>query len=302
MSQVAGFNWENMRVFLAVARAGSARQAAEGLGVHYTSITRRVAAFEKQMGAHLFDKGVNGYSLTEHGLSVLRHAETMENEAFAIERRLTGADERISGELRVTMSTTIAAYLLVDGLRDFRSAHPGIKLSIDTGYRFADFNRREADVTIRVSDDPGDQLVGRKFGTYHQSVYATRSYLEQHSPQEADSGCCWLDWTNEETFHKQREKSEFPNVRDYMQIEDEVLLLEAAKAGMGIATLPCFYADSTPELVRVSLRPPEPVLGVWLLTHPDLNKNAKVRCFIDFFAAVLSDRSDLLAGMEAPSG
>lgn len=296
MGTVSGFDWENMRIFLAVARSGSARGAAEGLGLHYTSITRRIAAFERQVGARLFDKSLNGYALTGHGQAVLKNAEVMENEAFAAERHLTGADEHITGELRVTMSTTIAAYLLVDGLRDFRQTYQDITLIVDTGYRFADFSRREADVTVRVSNDPGDQMVGRKFGTFHQSVYATPAYINRHPPSEEGSGCVWLNWKSREAFDKDRKKSAFPIVENYMQIEDEILLLEAAKAGMGIATLPCFYADKDPELVRISPHPPEPVLGVWLLTHPDLAKNARVRHFVDFFTVILKQKSNQLKG------
>lgn len=296
MKQIAGFDWENMRLFLAVARAGSARAAADDLQMHYTSISRRITAFEKRMGARLFDKSVNGFALTEHGQLILRHGEAMENEAFSIERLLTGADDRIGGDLRVTMSSTIAAFLLTDGLRDFCDAYPDINLSIDTGYKFANFNRREADVTIRVSDNPGDLLVGRKLGTYHQSIYARPDYLKDHSPNKKNSGCRWLDWVSDEAFAKRLGKSEFPFVQHYLQIEDELLLLEAAKSGMGIATLPCFYGDATPELIRISSLPPTPVLGLWLLTHPDLRKNAKVQCFISFFTAVLINKRDMLDG------
>lgn len=93
-----------------------------------------------------------------------------------------------------------------------------------------------------------------------------------------------------------RSEERVPLIDRYLQIDDEVLLLEVAKAGMGLATLPCFYADPAPELVRVSSRDREPVLGIWLLTHPDLTRNARVRCFIDFFAEVLKGKQDRLSG------
>jgi DNA-binding transcriptional LysR family regulator len=297
MAAPSTLDWENLRTFLAVARAGSARAAAETLGVHYTSVTRRMAAFETSVGARLFDKSVHGYALTEHGQDILRDAEAMENAAFSVERKLTGADAQITGPLTVTMSTTIASFLLVDDLRDFRVAYPGINLSIDTGYRFADFGRREADVSVRVSNDPGDTLVGRRFGTFHQSVYARPDYIADNPPDKEGSGCCWLDWMHREAFEKKRAASEFPLVQDYTQIEDEVLLLGAAKSGWGMATLPCFYGDKQRDLVRVSKQPPEPVLGVWLLTHPDLLQSAKVRCFMDFFGKALSAKASELTGL-----
>jgi DNA-binding transcriptional LysR family regulator len=100
-----------------------------------------------------------------------------------------------------------------------------------------------------------------------------------------------------EAFEKKRAASEFPLVQDYTQIEDEVLLLGAAKSGWGMATLPCFYGDKQRDLVRVSKQPPEPVLGVWLLTHPDLLQSAKVRCFMDFFGKALSAKASELTGL-----
>ena len=297
MTTPSTLDWENLRTFLAVARAGSARAAAETLGVHYTSVTRRMAAFESSVGARLFDKSVHGYALTEHGQDILRDAEAMENAAFSVERKLTGADDQITGTLTVTMSTTIASFLLIDDLRDFRAAYPGINLSIDTGYRFADFGRREADVSVRVSNDPGDTLVGRRFGTFHQSIYARPDYIADYPPDKEGSGCCWLDWMHRDAFEKKRAASEFPKVQNYTQIEDEVLLLEAAKSGWGMASLPCFYGDKQSDLVRVSQQPPEPVLGVWLLTHPDLLQSAKVRCFMDFFGKALSAKASELTGI-----
>jgi len=296
MGQISGFNWENMRIVLAVARAGSARQAAAGLGMHSTSITRKIAAFEQHLGTRVFHKSVNGYSLTQSGQSILRHAEIMESEAFAIERQLTGAEERIAGQLRVTMSTTIAAYLLVDTLRDFTRMYPDIELMIDTGYNFADFNRREADVAIRVSNDPGDHLVGRKFGPYYQSIYATSDYIRAHPPGEKNSGCRRLGWQSRQSFQRRRARMEFPHIKNYLQIKDELLLIEAVKAGTGIATIPCFQADMMPELVRVSQRPPIPVFDVWLLTHEDSTRSGKVRCFVEFFTAALLAKADLLSG------
>lgn len=289
-------DWADLQVVLAVARSGSARKAAEVIGVHYTSITRRLAAFEGRIGGRVFDKGPAGYILTTLGTSLLHHVEAMEAEALAVGRRLSGADENIEGPLRLTTTTTIAAYLLIEELREFRRQYPGIDLRVQTGYGFADLTRGEAEVSVRASNEPGDRLVGRRFGDYHQSIYATPDYLSAYPPERDGSGCLWMDWIPEDAFRRRVRKSEFPLVDRYLQIDDEVLLLEASKAGIGMATLPCFYADKAPELVRVSRREPEPVLGIWLLTHPDLTRNARVRCFIDFFADVLKGKQDQLSG------
>lgn len=245
----------------------------------------------------MFDKGPGGFLLTQLGRSVVPHAEAMETAALAAEREISGADERIFGDLTLATTTSLAAYLLADDLKQFRALHPGISLHIKTGYGFADLSRGEADVTIRASDNPGDQLVGRRLATYHQSVYGTADYLSRHPPGAEGSGCLWMDWRGEESFRKRQKRSEFPFVEHYMQVDDEILLLELVRAGMGIGTIPCFYGDRTAGLVRAGSAPPEPVRGVWLLAHPDLVKNARVRAFIDFFSGVLASKEALLAGV-----
>lgn len=289
-------DWTNLCTFLATGRHGSTRAAAEELGIHYSSVARQIAALEAQLGTRLFDRSVTGYLLTDPGTRLVRRVEAMETEALAISREITGADTQISGELRVSMSSTIAAYLLVDDLRDFCAAYPSISLRIDTGHGFADVTRRDADVVVRVSDAPGDLLVGRRIGTFHESVYATKAYLGTHSPDNETNDCIWLSWLPNEVFRKRRAFWDLPYVEKHMQIEDEVLLLEAVKSGWGIGTLPCFYGDTSDKLVRIRPERTRPVMGIWLLTHPDIKMNARVRAFTDFFAKALARNSDLLEG------
>jgi DNA-binding transcriptional LysR family regulator len=296
IAKLDNLDWEDLHVFLAVARNGSARKAGAALNCHYTSVTRRISALEKRLDVRLFDKSPKGYVLTDLGHEIVDHADNMESEALAISRRLYGADTRLSGELRVAMTTTIASYLLVDTLRDFADAHPGIDLNVVTDSSFVDLSRGEAHVTVRVSDNPGDYLVGRRYGTYYEAVYATPDYLKEHPIACADTDARWLHWLKGDDFDAYIAKSEFPYVRKKQTINDEVLLLNATSAGTGIATLPCFYGDTDPNLVRVGASPPEKCLGIWLLAHPDLVRNQRVRTFLDFVGMALEGKKRLLEG------
>jgi len=290
-------DWESLRIFLEVARSGSARGAADALGIHYTSISRRVDALERQAGGRLFDRSQKGFALTALGQSIQRHAEQMESAAHALVRQISGADTRLTGSLTLATTTTLAAYLLADDLAAFCQEHPGLSLQIRTGYQFADLIRGEADVIIRASNSPGDQLVGKRLATYHEHVYGTPAYLERHSPWQREPDCVWIDWRTEEAARKRHKVGTFQNVDRFMQVGDEVLLLELVRNGLGIGTVPCFYGDSTPGLVRVGDAAPWPMLGVWLLTHPDLVNNARVRAFVDFFTEALARKAPRLAGI-----
>lgn len=296
MENLIALDWEDLHVFLAVARSGSARKAGVALNCHYTSVTRRISALEKRLDVRLFDKSPKGYVLTDLAHEIVDHADNMESEALAISRRLYGADTRLTGELRVAMTTTIASYLLVDTLRDFADAHPGIDLNVVTDSSFADLSRGEAHVTVRVSDNPGDHLVGRQIGTYFEATYATPEYIKNHDLNNPDTEARWLHWLGGKDFEVYIAKSEFPNIKKKQSISDEILLLNSARSGAGIATLPCFYGDTDPSLVRVSRSPPAKCLGIWLLAHPDLVKNQRVRVFLDFVGKALVEKKGLLEG------
>lgn len=300
MTETLRLDWEDLHIFLAVARYGSARRASEELGCHYTSVIRRISNLESKLEARLFDKSPKGYELTELGRDIVNHADNMESEALAISRKLQGADTHLKGELRIAMTTTIASYLLVDDLKNFSQAYPDVQLELITNTTFADLTRGEAHVTVRVSNNPGDQLKGRRYGSYYEAVYARPEYLEAHRPDEQNTSAKWLHWLKGDTFKKYIAHSDFPNIQNMQTIADEVVLLNAARTGMGIATLPCFYADPDPCLVRVGVSPPVPCLGIWLLAHPDLTQNARVRAFMDFIGKALEGKKALLEG-EVPS-
>lgn len=296
MAKSTQMDWEDLRVFLAVARTGSARKASDSLSMHYTSVIRRISGLETAMAAQLFDKSPKGYALTELGHSILDYAENMEGDALAITRKLHGADSALSGVLRVAMTTTVASYLLMDDLRAFSEAYPDVELDLRTNTSFADLSRGEAHVTVRVSDNPGDHLVGRRYATYYEAVYASPEYLKHNPLDTQDTQARWLHWLKGKPFENYIAKSEFPHITRTQSISDEVVLLNAARAGMGIATMPCFYGDADPALERVGTHPPQPCLGIWLLTHPDLTKNARVRTFTEFIGKALEHKRLLLAG------
>jgi len=290
-------DWENLRVFLAVAKTGSARQAASTLNLHYTSVIRRLEAFEKQIGTQLFHKSAKGFEISEVGKTILKRAENMEDEAYAIERLLAGTKDEIAGVLKVTMATTIASYLLIEEITQFQENYPNINLQLHAGHKFANLSRNEADVAIRVSDAPGDTLKGRRFGKYYEAVYAHKDYIKKYFPLTKNTQCRWLGWQTPEDFFAEVKESEFSHIQSYTQIDNEILLFEAVKSKMGIAYLPCFYADNVSDLVRVNKSQPIPRLDIWLLAHPEMSNSKKVQAFMAFFSPILRAKQHKLQGL-----
>jgi DNA-binding transcriptional LysR family regulator len=294
-------DWNDLRSILAIARQGSLQGAARALGVNHSTVFRRLNALEARLGARLFDRSARGYALTAAGEHMLASAERVEDEILGLERRLLGGDVRLSGTLRVTTTDTLVHGLLGPHLQAFQAAYPAIELELVTGNAFFDLSKREADVALRPSRHPGDAMVGRKLGEIAVALYGARDYLsacgrpssstalDGHALITGDASLGHLPatrWLAERT----------PAGATVLRCNSWLSQLAAARAGLGLAALPCFLADPAPELIRIL--PPEPALAgeLWLLTHPDLRRTARVRAFMDTLARGLRRERARLEG------
>src|SRR4051794_13401767 len=146
-------DWDDVRYFLAVARGGSVRAAAEHLGVNHATVLRRIAQLEERLGVQMFEKLPSGYRLTSAGEEVLEFAGQMETSSLQLETRVFGRDQSVRGRLRVTLAPPLATHLLMPDLADFARRHPDIEMEILSSGELANLTNREADVAIRVVYD-----------------------------------------------------------------------------------------------------------------------------------------------------
>ncbi len=146
-------DWDDVRYFLAVAREGSVRAAAERLEVNHSTVLRRVAQLEERLGAQMFEKLPSGYRLTDVGEEVPEYAEQMEVSSNQLATRVLGRDQSVRGRLRVTMAPTLATHLLMPDCAEFAALHPDIEMEILSSDEPVNLTNREADVAIRVVYD-----------------------------------------------------------------------------------------------------------------------------------------------------
>ncbi|HYF09950.1 MAG TPA: LysR family transcriptional regulator, partial [Acetobacteraceae bacterium] len=149
-----GISWDDLRHFLAVARAGSTLGGARALGVNQTTCARRIAALEAAMGTTLFERRQAGYRLTETGRRVLALAERVEGEVAALMQAVQAERRVLSGTVRATTNESLANLVLTPFLRRFREAHPGVRVEVVIGDRKLDIARGEADVALRAGVQP----------------------------------------------------------------------------------------------------------------------------------------------------
>lgn len=294
---MAQLNWEDLRIFLEVARAGSLRRAGFRLGLNHSTASRRISALEGELGARLFDRKPGGLTLTETGKAVLASAEQVSREIDGLGRRLVGQDDRLEGPVRLSMPSHLV-HLLMPCFAAFQQAYPEIELDLHVSHEAVSLARREADVALRqVRDQPAaDGLVGRRVAHYVSASYATSEYLEQHDLHADPPTANWIGWADDEPFPEWVRTSAFPKLPARGSFNDGRAQTEAVRAGMGIAMIPCFIGDRIPELVRLAGPGGDPGWNIWALTHPDLRHTARVRALLDALYVAFDECKPLLEG------
>ncbi len=288
-------NWDDLRLFLAVARAGSLSGAARSLGVNHSTVFRRIGAFEEALDVRLFERLPNGYVLTAAGEEMREAALRVEAEIAALGRKVAGQDLRLSGTVRITTIDMLALGLLPRHLAAFRTAYPGIELEIAVSNAAVNLSRREADIALRVSNQPPEALIGRRAGRLVFAAYGAAATMDE----AADIPLAERDWIGFDSDHEalvRRFARFLPRTRPIFRVNSVAAAIAAAKAGIGLAPLPCGIADLEPDLVRVAPLPDDFTLDLWLLTHEDLRRTARIRAFLDFLAEALAGEADLLEG------
>lgn len=289
-------DWDDLRIFLAVVRGRSVSAGARTLGVNHATVSRRIRAFERRVGTRLLERLAGGWATTAAGEEMLATALRVEEELQALDRSVAGRDAQLSGKLRVALSDA-AAFGLMDSIAAFAGAHPGIELELAASNGLTNLTRREADVAIRVADAPAEHLVGRQVGRTALALYGSVAHLDRAAalPLEQQP---WLGW--DESMHEQLSRSwmreHVPDARFAARFDSMLVAYHAVRGGLGIAFLPCALGDADPALRRVLPDLVLPGTTMWLLTHPDLRRTARVRCFLDFMAEAMSHTRDLREG------
>jgi len=289
-------NWDDIKVFLAVANTGGLKKAAKSLNVHHSSCSRRINALESDLGIKLFDRLPGGYSLTNGGEELMHSAELIQQGFNTIERDLLGKDLRIEGDLCLTLTNGLATHLLMPDLNEFMNLYPDINLKIIMTYDMRDLASREADVAIRHVNNPPDSLTGKRLGRIYQSAYASKDYLASHDLLNAPKTCHWLGWGDSANHLKWVEKDKHPQIPVRGNMYSDVLQLAAIQADMGIATLPCYLAEDAKNIERIPNATPVACRWLWVLAHKDMAKNARVRVLIDFIAKAFEKHQGKLQG------
>ena len=286
-------NWDDIRIFLCLCREGTVSRAGRVLGVNHTTVARRISALERALQVRLFDRTADGYAMTQAAEGMYANAQKMEDNALAIDRDIAGQDAELEGRLRITAPYDFTNVVIVPRLAEFHADYPAIDLELLTTAGLVDLAAREADIAVRLTPKPPDYLIGRKVLPLRHGVYGSEGMIER--VQRSRSAVEVILFRGEDT-RPEWVRQHFPEARIALRTDSLTTVVEAVRAGIGLARVPCFYVDGVPGVRRLDLELTPSTWGVWILSHVDLRATARVRVAREFLTEVVEDQKALILG------
>lgn len=289
--------WGDLRIILAVCRAGSLVGAAKLLGKDHSTLFRKLNRIESDAGVRFFERLASGYAMTDAGETALRFGERIESEFHSLGRAIEGGDDRLEGNVRVTAPDGICTVHLPPILAKFHALHPHVAVELVEGTAAFDLSRREADIAIRATRQPPDDSLGRKVSEFRFGAYATPAYLNSAGARAlVDHDWVMVAGIEEWLVPKLWKHRQQALERAVMRTNSITAAQRAAEAGMGVTLLPCYRGDASTVLVRASPTFDHLDMQLWIVTHPVLRHTARVRVLMAFLQNALEPLAALFAG------
>jgi len=298
---MADFNWNDLRYFLAVARAGTLTTAAQRLRADHTTVSRRVTALEEALRVTLFERRPSGLTLTAQGERLKQTAESMESAAFLAQSVVADGDSSLSGAVRIGAPDGFGSCFLAPRVKDLCARHPDLEVQLVATPRVFSLSKREADIAISLSCPQEGRLYARKLTDYRLGLYATASYLDAHPPidsRETLAGHDFIGYIDDLIFAPELDYIEaIGQIAPRIKSSSLVAQREATLAGAGLCMLPAFIAGAEPALLPVLADQVAITRSFWLIVHEDMRSLARIAVAADFIAeAVRREQALFLPG------
>jgi len=268
-------DWDDLRYVLAVVDEGGLQHGAKALGVHATTLARRLRQMEAAAGARLFSKVRHGVVLTEAGEDTVAVAREMQAQVHDLSARLEGRDTSLSGSLRLTSVDALFRHWMPD-FAAFAREYPEIELELSSGLGMANLTHREADIALRIAGSAPDHLIGHRLCGVAHGVYASKELIERVGADAPRDAFPWVSYDlsvfrGVDKFLEGR----YPGAKIVMRVPRIDLLRTALEAGVGAGVLTCYAGDRSPHLQRIG--PADAgMTSLWVLTHPQLRGSARI--------------------------
>ena len=282
------YEWSDLRIFLAVVRAGSALGAAKVLGINHSTVNRRIQTLEHGLRLQLFDRKSRGHKLTERGAALVSAAEAVETSAVDLKSTAERLSRLVAGVVRVTAPEAVATQIIIPIAAEFQQVHCDVRVEQMAADTRLDIVHGEADVAFRVGDHPSDpRLIGQRLPDLIWGVYCSVDYANANGMPENSAAIRQHDIVNfAESLRGFGPRKWLLDQADHARITGAANTVPNMRAvlrsGLGVGVLPRFFGDADPGLICCFDTPNEVSAEFWLLTSPEARSSPQVRVFIDF--------------------
>jgi len=287
------FDWDDMRVFLAVARARKIAPAARLVGIDPTTLARRIARLERALGASLFEVSQGERVLSERGQALLGHAERVESATLAAMEEATGKSRILSGQVRLSVAEGFGTWILAPSLASFHARHPGIRLDLITASGFLNPSKREADMALMLARPQKGRLSIRRLGDYRLHLYGSQAYIDRFGVPESPAELprhTLIGYVPDFIFSPELDyvNEVHAGLEAHLRATSINMQHRMIAEGAGIGILPDFIARRDATLTPLLTKDVEITRSFWLVVHEDLRKLPR----IEAVAQWLQDRVD----------
>lgn len=290
------FDWNQIRSFLATVDEGSFSAAARVLGLTQPTLGRQIAALEADLGVTLFERNGRRMDLTHAGLELVEQARAMLQAAGQISLTASGQSQSVEGEVSITATEAMMAYMLPPFVARLRQQAPGIEIRLVASDKVSDLTAREADIAIRHVQPEQPDLIAKKLGQTQARIYGATSYLDRIGRPDATQALVGVDFIGQDHYLRSLRVLSGRGLQldraNYKMISSSsVTLWEMVKAGLGLAVMTDDVAQRTPG-VEAAFPDMEPFeVPVWLVTHRELHSSRRIRKVFDLLAEYLTEGS-----------
>lgn len=287
MDELAALQWDDIRFFLALARAGSLSRAARALRVEHSTVARRVTSLETALALRLFDRLASGWSLTAEGEELLAKAGAVEAQILGL-ARIAREQDPMAGRVRISAPPVLLAELLMPTVAALSAAHPGLTIDLEGSRREADMMRAEADIALRIGLPETGDLIARRITEIGYGLYGAPGLPEGPAPRR------WIGFDDSLPGLAQKRwlEAEMEGAEPAIRSNDMATMAQAARAGLGLALLPHFLGATDAALCAYPARQPAFSRPLYLILHADMRRAPRVRAVADALVADLKARLD----------
>jgi DNA-binding transcriptional LysR family regulator len=291
------WHWDDLRVFLTLAREGNLTAAARQLEVSHPTVARRIKALEEAFGARLFDRLPDRFVLTAAGEELLADAQAMERAAESIHRRSAGLSDTAHGTVRLSAGEAMTAFI-ARHLPRLRRNLQCVEIELVASHMLANLSRREADLLIREQVPDLASIVTRRLGRVAYAVYGSATLTPAASVPDGQHPMPWLGFDDDHNYMPGQSwmRDRLEGARPQVRVNNWLVLHEAARAGAGLAVLPCYLGDGEPALRRLGPILQEVAADQWLLVHRDLRSLPRVRAVMDALIQLFQEERAVIEG------